>query len=292
MNNIDLNCPYEQAYNVIICHNKEGLEFAKKKYGDYSNKLYLSDTGVEGTIDVSNGFPSSVYGELPFYHWIAQNLRAQDWARVNHYRRKLPLSIGLTLPAPLSFSGSMAQQLAYYHSPVLVEAIMRTLTPVEQQIFTTNNTMYAYNIMFAPVEFIQKVKKSLFFQDVLEILKSLEFAEDRGETDVGDFVDGGEDIEDGFADLATGDLIGAIGIEDVGSAVDDVFDFEFRVKEFPDTATDSEQKLVTVVDFFVAATLGDGELRHFDALVGGKTMAIFGLATTPYHVAINGLAAF
>lgn len=156
MNSIDVNCPYEQTYNVIICHNKEGLEFAKKHYGDYSNKLFLSDTGVEGTIDVSNGFPSSVYGELPFYHWIAQNLRPEDWVRVNHYRRKLPLSIGLTLPAPLSFSGSMAQQLAYYHSPVLVEAIMRTLTPVEQQIFTTNNTMYAYNIMFAPVEFIQK----------------------------------------------------------------------------------------------------------------------------------------
>lgn len=155
MNNIDLNCPYEQSYNIVITHNKEGLEFAKKKYGDYSNKLYLSDCNVPGTIDVSNGYHSSVYGELPFYHWIAQNLRPQDWVRVNHYRRKLPLSIGLTLPAPLSFNGSMANQLAYYHSPVLVEAIMRTLTPVEQQIFTTNNTLTPYNIMFAPVEFIQ-----------------------------------------------------------------------------------------------------------------------------------------
>lgn len=155
MNNIDLNCPYEQSYNIVITHNKEGLEFAKKKYGDYSNKLYLSDCNVPGTIDVSNGYHSSVYGELPFYHWIAQNLRPQDWVRVNHYRRKLPLSIGLTLPVPLSFNGSMANQLAYYHSPVLVEAIMRTLTPVEQQIFTTNNTLTPYNIMFAPVEFIQ-----------------------------------------------------------------------------------------------------------------------------------------
>lgn len=155
MNNIDLNCPYDQSYNIVITHNKEGLEFAKKKYGDYSNKLYLSDCNVPGTIDVSNGYHSSVYGELPFYHWIAQNLRPHDWVRVNHYRRKLPLSIGLTLPAPLSFNGSMANQLAYYHSPVLVEAIMRTLTPVEQQIFTTNNTLTPYNIMFAPVEFIQ-----------------------------------------------------------------------------------------------------------------------------------------
>ena len=156
MNNIYLDCPYEQTYNVIICHNKEGLEFAKKKYGDYSNKLYLSDTGVEGTIDVSNGFPSSVYGELPFYHWIAQNLRPQDWVRVNHYRRKLPLSIGLTLPAPLSFSGSMAQQLAYYHSPILTNAIMQTLSPVEQQVFMNANQLIPYNMMNCQVEFIQK----------------------------------------------------------------------------------------------------------------------------------------
>ena len=156
MNNIDVNCAYPQEYNVVICHNKEGLEFAKKKYGDYSNKLYLSDTGVEGTIDVSNGFPSSVYGELPFYHWIAQNLRPQDWVRVNHYRRKLPLSIGLTLPAPLSFSGSMAQQLAYYHSPILTNAIMQTLSPVEQQVFMNANQLIPYNMMNCQVEFIQK----------------------------------------------------------------------------------------------------------------------------------------
>ena len=155
MNSIDLNCKYPQEYNCILCHNKEGFEFAKKEFADLSNKLYLSDTGVEGTIDVTCGYPSNVYGELPFYNWIAQNMRPQDWVRVHHYRRKLPLTIGLTVPATLSFNGSMAQQLAYYHSPVLVEAIMRTLTPIEQQLFNTNKSLIPYNMMFAPVEFIQ-----------------------------------------------------------------------------------------------------------------------------------------
>jgi hypothetical protein len=155
MNEIDLNCPYEQTYNVVICHNKEGLDFSKTRFGDYSNKLYLSDTGVEGTIDVSNGYPSSLYGELPFYSWIAQNLRPKDWVRVNHYRRKCNQSIGLSLPAPIEFKGSLAQQMAYYHSPVLVDAMMKTLNPVEQQIMMTSNQLLPYNIMYAPVGFIQ-----------------------------------------------------------------------------------------------------------------------------------------
>ena len=152
---IDLSCKYPQEYNVVICHSKESFDFARKHFGDLSNKLYLSDTGVDGTIDVSCGYPSNVYGELTFYNWIAQNLRPQDWVRVHHYRRKMPLTIGLTVPAPLSFNCSMAQQLAYYHSPVLTNAIMRTLTPVEQQLFNTNKSLIPYNMMFAPVEFIQ-----------------------------------------------------------------------------------------------------------------------------------------
>lgn len=152
---IDLSCKYPQEYNCIISHNKQSFDFAKSRFGDYSNRIYLSDTGVEGTIDVSCGYPSSVYGELTFYNWIAQNLRPQDWVRVHHYRRKLPLSMGLTVPATLSFNGSMAQQLAYYHSPVLTNAMMRTLTPIEQQLFNTSKSLIPYNMMFAPVEFIQ-----------------------------------------------------------------------------------------------------------------------------------------
>lgn len=157
MNEIYLNCPQPQQYHCIICHNKQGFEFAKSRFGDYSNRIYLSDTGVEGTVDVSNGYPSSLYGELPFYNWIAQNLRPTDFVCVHHYRRKLPLSIGLTLPAPIEFKGSMAQQMAYYHSPVLSDAIMRTLSPVEQQVFMTANQLIPYNIMNAQVEFIQRM---------------------------------------------------------------------------------------------------------------------------------------
>ena len=156
MNEIDLKCTQPQQYHCIICHNKQGFEFAKSRFGDYSNRIYLSDTGVEGTVDVSNGYPSNLYGELPFYNWIAQNLRPTDFVCVHHYRRKLPLSIGLTLPAPIEFKGSMAQQMAYYHSPVLSDAIMRTLSPVEQQVFMNANQLIPYNMMNCQVEFIQK----------------------------------------------------------------------------------------------------------------------------------------
>lgn len=156
MNEINLACPYPQQYHCVISHNDYSFEFAKAHFQDYSNLLFLSDMGINGTINVACDYPSNVYGELPYYVWVANNLRSQDWVSVHHYRRKLPLSIGLTLPAPIEFKGSMAQQVAYYHSPVLSDAIMRTLSPIEQQIFVKANQLIPYNMMNAQVEFIQK----------------------------------------------------------------------------------------------------------------------------------------
>lgn len=156
MNQISLDCKFEQQYHCVISHNDYSFEFAKAHFQDYSNLLFLSDMGVNGTINVACDYPSNVYGELPYYIWVANNLRSQDWVSIHHYRRKARLSLGLTLPTPISFNGSMAEQMAYYHSPNLSKAVMQTLEPMEQQIFVKANQLIPYNMMNAPVEFIQK----------------------------------------------------------------------------------------------------------------------------------------
>ena len=156
MNEIKLDCPYDQQYHAIISHNDYSFEFAKAHFQDYSNLLFLSDMGINGTINVACDYPSNVYGELPYYIWIANKLRSQDWVSVHHYRRKARLSLGLTLPNPISFNVSMADHLSYCHSQKLTEAVMQTLEPMEQQIFVKANQLIPYNMMNAQVEFIQK----------------------------------------------------------------------------------------------------------------------------------------
>ena len=65
-NRIDLNCPYPQTYCAILTHKPENLDFAKKHFGDRDNRLYLSDTNVEGTLNIyQEGYDSRVFGELP-----------------------------------------------------------------------------------------------------------------------------------------------------------------------------------------------------------------------------------
>ena len=65
-NRIDLNCPYPQTYCAVLCHKPENLKFAKEHFGDRDNRLYLSDTNVEGTLNIyQEGYDSRVFGELP-----------------------------------------------------------------------------------------------------------------------------------------------------------------------------------------------------------------------------------
>lgn len=156
MNEIKLDCKYPQQYHCVICHNDDSFKFAKDHFQDYSNLLFLSDMGVNGTINVACDYPSNVYGELQIYLWAANNLRSQDWVCVHHYRRKARLALGLSIPTPISFNCSMADQMAYYHSAKLSKAIMQTLEPFEQQIFTNSNQLIPYNIINSSVEFIQK----------------------------------------------------------------------------------------------------------------------------------------
>lgn len=151
---IDYSCPQPQHYNFVVCHKPSPC---LNMFGDRCNVLYLSDCGVKGAIDVSNGYHSSRYGELPYWSWIAQNVRPEDWVTLHHYRRKARNIVGQGVAAPIQFGGSMAQQLAYYHSDVLAQAMLKTLTPVEQQMFCSLNFLYPYNIMELQASFLQNM---------------------------------------------------------------------------------------------------------------------------------------
>lgn len=148
----DFNVP--QLYHCIICHKPSPC---LDMFQDYSNKLFLTDKNVEGAIDCSSPWDSAKFGEFPFYSWIAQNFRPQDWVCVHHYRRKGSLGLGNLVPEPIQINGSMAEHVAYYHSPVLADAIMKTLTPLEQSLFTTTKMLYAYNILCLNVGLIQQL---------------------------------------------------------------------------------------------------------------------------------------
>lgn len=64
LNKLTLDIPYTVEYHLIVCHNKEGLKLAKASYGDYSNKLYLSDNGLEDTISIDTKWDSRLFGEF------------------------------------------------------------------------------------------------------------------------------------------------------------------------------------------------------------------------------------
>ena len=83
-NHINLNCSYPQTYCAILCHKPENLDFAKKHFGDKDNRLYLSDTNVEGTLNIyKEGYDSRVFGEVPAWMWLSEHLRDEDWSSLN-----------------------------------------------------------------------------------------------------------------------------------------------------------------------------------------------------------------
>ena len=149
---IHYDCPYPQTYHCVLTHKESSC---LGMFQDYANCIFISDKQIPGTIDISSPWDSARYGELPAWSWIAQNFRPQDYVALNHYRRKLSLGMGNVIPEPIQMGGNLADQLAYYHSPVLADAIMKTLTPVEQSIFTSSNLLYAYNIACLNVGMVQ-----------------------------------------------------------------------------------------------------------------------------------------
>lgn len=178
-NRIDLNCPYPQTYCAILCHKPENLTFANKHFGDRDNRLYLSDTNVEGTMNIyQEGYDSRVFGELPAWMWIAEHIREQDWCSLNAYRRKLKLGIGTLVAKPLQWKCSVLDQLANYHSPVYCD-VLHNILPRNEFNLLQRNVFLPYNIaqMSCPhikhyVSFIKEREDSFFkclgFQPTLD----------------------------------------------------------------------------------------------------------------------------
>lgn len=100
-------------YHIILCHK----EIEKDYFGDYSNRKYISDTGVKGTIDISNGkYTSKVLGEYVAWEWICNNFGDEDRVTLHHYRRKIPISISpIIIPIPIIFKISLKEQMGYFH---------------------------------------------------------------------------------------------------------------------------------------------------------------------------------
>ena len=145
-NRIDLNCPYMQTYCAVLCHKPENLKFAKEHFGDRDNRLYLSDTNVEGTLNIyQEGYDSRVFGELPSYMWLSEHLRDEDWCSLNAYRRKLKLGIGTLVAKPLQWGCSVLDQLANYHCPIYCD-VLHTILPPNEFNLLQRNVFFPYNI--------------------------------------------------------------------------------------------------------------------------------------------------
>ena len=145
-NNIKIDCPYPQTYCAILTHKPENLVFAKKHFGDRDNRLYLSDTNVEGTMNIyQEGYDSRVFGELPAWMWLADKIREQDWVSLNAYRRKLKLGIGTLVAAPMEWKCSVLDQLANYHSPVYCD-VLNAILPRNEFNLLQRNVFFPYNI--------------------------------------------------------------------------------------------------------------------------------------------------
>jgi len=142
---LDRTSPYPQIYNYILCHKP----FDDSFFGDISNKIFISQNGkVEGTVAYKSEY-DEVYGELGVWKWIATQLRDNDWACLSHYRRKCYAKMGVQMAEPIRLGGSVLDHLAHYHSPMLVEACSKALTPQELNVLR-EPILCPYNIFSAP----------------------------------------------------------------------------------------------------------------------------------------------
>jgi hypothetical protein len=133
----------------------------------------------------------------------------------------------------------------------------------------------------------------LFADDLLEFVERFEFLKNGGEADVGDLILGGEDVEDGVADLARGNGVGAELIDGIYDFVDDRLNLEVRIEEFADGATDSREEFVALKRLTGARGLNYLEGRALDTLISGKAeFAVRRDATTTDHGAVGSFAGF
>lgn len=147
---IDYTIPYPQDFTFIIGHKE--LEF--DGFQDISLRQYITDQNVPGFIQIKSEYDSRVLGELPFWKWAATQIRDEDTATINHYRRKTnPTMAKVMVPEPMPLKVSILEQTAYYHSPKVADALLKALPPDESNILR-GNMFFPYNIAKMPRKLI------------------------------------------------------------------------------------------------------------------------------------------
>lgn len=143
---------YSNSYTFIVCHKP-----FEDKFSDISNKVYLTDfrkfSKESGAILVDSVYDSKVFGEITFWDYIYKNIKNDDWACLCGYRRKLYPKIGIQVANPIKFPCTVSQQLAHYHSPIVVDALAKAL-PKEELVVLNGNLFVPYNIFSAPRQVI------------------------------------------------------------------------------------------------------------------------------------------
>ena len=143
---------YNHNYTFIVCHKP-----FENKFGDISNKVYLSDfkdfANSSGAIFVDSVYDSKVFGEITFWDYIYKTIRDDDWACLCAYRRKIYPRIGIQVANPIKFPCSVLQQLEHYHSRIIVDALAKAL-PKEELAVLNGNLFVPYNIFCAPRQVI------------------------------------------------------------------------------------------------------------------------------------------
>ena len=140
------------AYTFIVCHKP-----FENKFGDISNKVYLTDfrdfANSSGAIFVDSVYDSRVFGEITFWDYIYKTIRDDDWACLCAYRRKIYPRIGIQVAHPIKFPCSVLQHLTNYHSSIVTDALTKAL-PKEELGILESNLFVPFNIFSAPRQVI------------------------------------------------------------------------------------------------------------------------------------------
>lgn len=140
------------AYTFIVCHKP-----FEDKFGDISNKVYLTDfkdfSKSSGALLVNSDYDSRVFGELVFWDYIYKTIRDDDWACLCAYRRKIYPRIGIQVAHPIKLPCSVLQHLSYYHSSILTDALTKAL-PKEELEILERNIFVPFNIFSVPRQVI------------------------------------------------------------------------------------------------------------------------------------------
>lgn len=138
--------------NIILAHK----DFIWTEYLFDEPVVYTQRDNLKTNLPVVKygGPDDRVYGEFSIWKWLAENETNDDeWFTLHHYRRKFdPYYNHLSLPTPISFNCTVADQLAYYHSPELADFMVNYLKQPIDKI----NIFFPYNIFSAPLRVIKE----------------------------------------------------------------------------------------------------------------------------------------